>query len=794
MSEIIDATVVDQPYDMSGNGGRKLVMLENGWLVAVLKASTTRIDFYVSKDNGETWNLLCYQDGAQSADFPAIESYGTTIYFLVTRTGNRTSFATFDATLMNGQNIYDLVNFIITESASQNNTLVVNGDGTELHAAWASRNSTYPNSFNIRYVKGMINDDGSVSWGVVEQVSTDNTSNVHTQNPSIVVNGFGYPIIICERYTNGAFYNIFSYYYNGSTWSYREVYYGGVYNQSFPSAIFVQQEIAIKNSMFASATQGVIVVFWHGGDNTETTNHVRVSYSLDGGVTWSAMEKLTNGSQRRWYVSPTFNKNGVIDVLFSAHDSTNEQVAKITNNGTWGALTFVTNLTTTVNSPTYPSTLVDDSLNTTTPLFIYKDSSKVGFYGTWTTTEISVPQGDIGIKTDKSNLLTYSITSDEMSEITEKINGEVISRKTLSSGEETQVSLTQEQWDKIKYGKYAPNWNNIIPEFDATSFQYFNNSYAEDRVSLVVFDEGEAGGYVPVIPNKKYCFRFTHFSDDINLDFYVSSGNYLDGVYEEVKSHINERINLNTGKSLEDNFKEYTFVPESNYVFIKFSAWGWGNYDEASIMYMSLVNSFIDNTLAIEMGENKWEYTFDKRLADDANIHEIVKATKEANEIVLPTKKTKIVEAINEIGGNANDDDDLEELADRIRILDGSIMRYASGTCTSSTATLPFQYAGTTETYSTRFVEITDIPFIPSKITLSFKNSAGTIVYKTYYEEDDDPFYPKTIKLSTYQVQTSTIATYNFKGDVSNAVVSENLVRLPVNVGGNATGTWEAWG
>lgn len=428
---------------------------------------------------------------------------------------------------------------------------------------------------------------------------------------------------------------------------------------------------------------------------------------------------------------------------------------------------------------------VRPALNLPSDIKIYDNPDIDGVYILDTRlAEISLPQGDIGVKTTKNNLLTYSITTkDEMSEVVEKVNEKIVGRKNLANGEETQINLTEEQWDKIKYGKYAPNWNNIIPEFDATSFQYFNNSYAEDRASLVVFDEGEAGGYVPVTPNKKYCFRFTHFSDDINLDFYVSSGTYLDVVYEEVKSHVNERINLNTGKSLENNFKEYTFVPKSNYVFIKFSAWG--NYDEASIMYMSLVNSFIDNTLAIEMGDYKWEYTFDKRLADGANIHEIVKATKDANEIVLPTKKAKIAEAIGE---DAHVEDSLEELANKI-------LRYASGTCTSSTATLQFQYAGTTGAVNLRFVEITDIPFIPSKITLSFKNSAGTIVYKTYYEEDNDPFYPKTIKLSSYQSTSQTsVTTYNLKGDALNAVVSENLVRLPVNVGGNATGTWEAWG
>ena len=76
--------------------------------------------------------------------------------------------------------------------------------------------------------------------------------------------------------------------------------------------------------------------------------------------------------------------------------------------------------------------------------------------GTWTTVTISVPQGYIGQKTsaDKNNLLSYNITTDgTMSNITEKINGTVVNTRTSpTSGQQFTVSLTQEQWDAIKFG------------------------------------------------------------------------------------------------------------------------------------------------------------------------------------------------------------------------------------------------------------------------------------------------------------------------------------------------------
>lgn len=59
MPNIIDSTVVNQAYDTSGNGGRKLVRLDNGWLVTVSKnVPFTKAFLQVSKNNGSTFEAL----------------------------------------------------------------------------------------------------------------------------------------------------------------------------------------------------------------------------------------------------------------------------------------------------------------------------------------------------------------------------------------------------------------------------------------------------------------------------------------------------------------------------------------------------------------------------------------------------------------------------------------------------------------------------------------------------------------------------------------------------------------
>jgi hypothetical protein len=548
MPTINDATVVASAYDTSGNGGRKLVRLSNGWLVSALKPAN-KIEFYVSKDNGLNFTKLTEFSAGNMVDI-AIVAKGTWVYFTVT-VGNTiyTVYGMgFDANTV-GATLSLTGNFEPTQTAIGNVSLTINDTGTELHATWSSKNATYPNSFNIRYAKGTIAVDGSVTWGAVEQRTTVNTTGTDFLNPSIIVNKNGYPVIFFSSSQPGAL-AISNYVYNGSSWTSYMVYNGGTYAQSSPSAIFVPQSI---NGL----ANGRIWVAWHGTDSTDTTKtNIRYSYSDDGGVTWSTMAKVTSGNNYgQNNVSITANKNNEIFFVYAGADSItamyNIRYKKLVGT-TLSAEVNVSNVTATTGSGLNgSSTLYDSNFNFITPLFIYSNgqTAKVGFYGTWTVTTISVTQGAIGQKTDKTNLLSYSITTDgTMSTITEKVNGVTIGTKTATSGQSLIAGITQAQWDAIKYGKYA----------DAT------------------------GGA---------------------------------------------------------------------------------------------------NTLTVSMGSDIWTYTFDKRLATDADVLSAVKAVQDSQTTFLPSVKSKFGTAIRGKGGTVNDADSWDTMVSAV----GGIpinYRKATGTIT----------------------------------------------------------------------------------------------------------------
>jgi hypothetical protein len=546
MPTINDATVVASAYDTSGNGGRKLVRLSNGWFVsAVWDSTNNQIKFFKSID-GVTWVQLTYfaYSGITSGSYFAISSFGTTVYIvLTTPTNTGAVFHKFDATTVVNTDIGASSVVFISGNTSFGSgiSLVINDNGTEIHGVVSSKMSTYASSFNIRYAKGTINADGSVTWGAVEQRTTINTSGQDVISPTITVKSNGYAVIIWN-YVYGSTSNaIGGAHYNGSTWSnigggLGGIYTGGAYAQSSPSAIFVPQSI---NGL----ANGRIWAAWYGSD-ASTTGDIRVSYSDDGGVTWSAMQKLTTtGSQD--FPSITANKNNEIFILFRGV-SGSWSVRQLKYSGSWGAPTTIK----TAPATSYPSALYDQTLNFTSPLFIYKDVAKVGFYGTWSVTTISVTQGAIGQKTDKTNLLSYVITTDgTMSTITEKVNGVTVGTKTATSGQSLIAGITQAQWDAIKYGKYA----------DAT------------------------GGL---------------------------------------------------------------------------------------------------NTLTVTMGSDIWTYTFDKRLATDADILSAVKAVQDSQNPYLPAVKAKLASAVRGKGGTVNDTDSFDAMVSAVIGMPGR--QWAGGSFTAN--------------------------------------------------------------------------------------------------------------
>lgn len=385
---VTDATVVASAYDTSGNGGRKLVRLSNGWLVAgVWDSANSLAKFYKTEKGDWTDETLLCSIGATK--LLSLDSVGNMIYGVGNEGDTTVRYFYFDATTQNGGTVTRYT--LETQTAVGGTSLAINEAGTELHAAWASKNSTYANSFNIRYAKGTINADGSVTWGSVVQVTKINSSGVNYSNPTISLFG-NVPIIICDGLpllsagASGSGVGIVALKsdltlehksgYLDSNWSAKTIFALAAHAQSSPSSSFIPKE-------YNGLANGRLWVSWQGLDSTDTTYHnLRVSYSDDGGVNWATTQKLTNGNSSS-YLSPTItaNKNGKV-VILAGNYHTGAIGKVVYENGTWGPVSTIKN--TGVNTYSYPSALFDLSVDFTEPLFIYKDTAKVGFYGTWT--------------------------------------------------------------------------------------------------------------------------------------------------------------------------------------------------------------------------------------------------------------------------------------------------------------------------------------------------------------------------------------------------------------------------
>lgn len=617
MPNIIDVTVVNSAYDTSSNGGRKLVRLDNGVLVAAAKDTTSQF-LWKTTDNWNTKTVIASQTGYVSSQDVALCTNGKNIFRLF---GYNNSTIVFNSWTESGV-ILTSLNLDTGQTALGNVSLAINEAKTELHATWASKNSTYPSSFNIRYTKGTINADGTVTWGAVEQRTTANTSGQDNSNPSITVTSNG-NIIIAHKFQ----LRMMALVYNGTTWTDKIIYDIG-YQQDNPSAIFVPHSI---NGL----ANGLMVNVWHGTDSTSGgVNYIRFSKSTDGGVTWSAMQKLGKGTN----ATLTANKSGKLFITYE--DSGYTQRIESTDNGdTWGSPIGV-------GSGTNPSSLFDLTMNMTAPLTIRKGTSSVLFSGTWTVTTISVTPGDIGQKTDKNNILSYSITTDgSMSTITEKINGTVVNTRNTTSGQAVTLGLTQAQWDAIRFGKYA----------DATG-----------------------------------------------------------------------------GK----------------------------------------------NTLTVEMGSEKWTYTFDKQLASDSDIISASKAVKDANEVYLPVQISRLADVAKGKGAVIPANPKIDDIVDGIK--KSANGRVLSGIATSSSTPSQYEVLNSTSAYNFYTVTVTGLTFKPKRIVIKPQNTSASIVYLTEYHYAMSSYQNEQVFIIGYQPTYVTNAVLvGLKADKNGLSVTSTGFTLP---------------
>ncbi|WP_432775269.1 Ig-like domain-containing protein [Brevibacillus gelatini] len=350
-------TVVNQPYDTSGNGGRKLVRLSNGWFVAAIRnTSDLKVYFFKSLDNGQTWQRIgwTYAGVTDVGNF-AIACKDTIVY-LVQFSGTAGDFYKFDAATQTDSEI-SRVAFI---ESGQNDigpgvSLAINEAGTELHAAWASKNSNYPNSFNIRYAKGIVDENGNVTWGSVTQVTANGGTNIHAQNPCIVVRN-DKPFIFCENSASSRRIMVFT-----TTFTTQELT-----GSAFPVNGFGNKTVYVVTTYPQSSpcavvdNDGVIHVVWHGKDSTQNIENIRYSKSIDGGVTWATMEKLTSESTFAQYgATITVDSKNRLYVFFAGGTTSGlpENIRRIIYDGSWGSIEKITNNTTAGAHAHYPSVM-----------------------------------------------------------------------------------------------------------------------------------------------------------------------------------------------------------------------------------------------------------------------------------------------------------------------------------------------------------------------------------------------------------------------------------------------------
>jgi len=721
---VSDATVINQAYDTSGNGGRKLVRLKSGNLYSVVK-TTTAFAIYKSTDNGSTFTQFKGLNSWTSVQDVTVATDGNVLYLVFTYNNNSCSSYAYkeDGTIISGTN----VTIDSSQSAMGNVSLAINEAKTELHATWASKNSSYPNAWNIRYAKGTINTDGGVTWGTVVQKTTYTVAGQDAVNPCIVVRGNNPTIFY--MYAQVSNYTLCCENWDGASWGgIKSIYLGYTYAQLFPSAIFVPKSI---NGL----VNGRIWVAWCGYDATDTSYlNTRVSYSDDGGITWSAMQKLTfgNSANAQSFGSPsiTANARNELFIVVSGGNTSNGVNKLVNKTGTWGTYSSIKNV-----SNAYPSALYDPSLDFTEPLFIYKDTAKVGFYGTWSVTEISTPVGSIGEKVSKDNFFPYTVaTGGTMSTITEKINGVTIGSKTATSGQSLAIGLTKEQWDEVRFGKYCED-NLSIPS------------------NVIDWEQGVYDRAIGFGANKSLSTASLRLKSPVivkggrTYQIKVPSGYAV-----EILDTNSSNIVQSTSGWRYSNF-ELTTSTNATQLYVLFGFVGFATITPNAVLPIDTQSYNMTNTLTIEMGVNKWEYTFDKRLATDSDISSIANAVRDTNEVFLPAVKSELITAIRSKGGVVSDVAKWEEIENAIK--DMSVKKFKSGTFTISGAS----------------VAVTGLGFRPKSLFIKLSVS-------TFYFGDE------SVSSGLYGVLSGSVA-----GTVGITRSSDGFT-IPLNATQFPNGTW----
>ncbi|WP_425622479.1 hypothetical protein ACPT9H_17940 [Brevibacillus borstelensis] len=401
------------------------VRLNNGWLVACLIDNGIAISgeswmrMYVSKNDGRTWEAKGrwgYTTGSYTL-LNSLVTNGQYVYFVFAPTVNSTiRLQRFDPV---ANTFLDSAAVVVLDSIVQTTinsvTLAITPDKTKLWWAASTKNSTYPNSFNIRTGSIPINADGTLGTpSAVRQGTSLNTSTAHYYNPTLLIRN-GNPIVIWEYSQSGA-YGFGGQYYPGSGTSWTTINftgsnYTGIYKLSFPQT----------NPSAAVSVDGVIHLAWQGADGGDAvTQWIRYTRSADGGVSWlTEPKKLVKGTN----ASVTSDRNGKVFITYEDGG----YIKRIESTDEFATFTGPV----IVEQGSNPTSLYDPIFSTpfSVPPTIYQTSSAVRYYG------ILNQQPTVTLTTADGQMLTEGATLQvEGSAMEFDVDNNVLVKYRINSG------------------------------------------------------------------------------------------------------------------------------------------------------------------------------------------------------------------------------------------------------------------------------------------------------------------------------------------------------------------------
>lgn len=369
--------VVNQAYTPVG----RPVRMDNGDLIAVAYETSARLRVYRSTDNGANYSEISNAFIGVATLHGALTTDGTNVHLAYTTTGAIAYVINFDPSTVGGT-LPTAVN-IDTGQNSTGGIDIISAPNGDLHAAWASKNATRPNSFNVRY---SVSTDNGVSWSTVTEISIYDSATSYAQNPAIVINSLGNPVIIAEFRFN-TIYGITSYTYNGSTWNSKVDIYTSTSVQEKPSA-----DVRLD---------GKIIITWVDRSLGGGVSGIRFSYSNDNGSTWQTSVVIYGSVSNEYGFAPSITRdlNDIIYIVFYGRDTGVTSLNGI-HYKTYDLTTLSNRFT--IDHPTSgnhsnPSTC-NNYRNFEKPLTVYEttEDSSVYFYGEWTEgTETDITDIDI---------------------------------------------------------------------------------------------------------------------------------------------------------------------------------------------------------------------------------------------------------------------------------------------------------------------------------------------------------------------------------------------------------------